>query len=323
MEGYSQVGQTTCYSRGTTGYRAPEIIVDDRKLEKAKFSKKSDIWALGCLVYETVFLERAFPSDLTTKHFSISGKLLPVPYSRDINGLQRDAVIWILQATLHCNPLKRISAEVARSYCLVQSDSKVTRLRELGQGCPEPRYSYTGRWLLPSPMYAGFEEDVVFLANNTSDPVDHARRADRLQVEQVIVDKIISHSPSEIADLCEQCMERGTNLGLWLASNLTLPPIERLVIVGLASSPLDFDLFILDQVCPRRLSEFETSRPCDDLLLDLCVGRNEEDLNLLAFEYVQRYGESPQEAWLPKAHRELKKSLEIVLEVVQNLIRMN
>src|SRR5579871_6400136 len=167
MEGYSQIGVTTCYSRGTTSYRAPEIIVDDSKLEKAKFSKKSDIWALGCLIYETVFLECAFSSDWSTKLFSISGKPIPVPYSRDINGLQRDAVIWILQATLHCDPLRRISAEVARSYCSVQSNSTAPRSRELGQNCPEPRYSYTGRWLPPSPIYVGFEEDVEFLVNIT------------------------------------------------------------------------------------------------------------------------------------------------------------
>jgi serine/threonine protein kinase len=309
MEGYSQVGRTTCDSRGTTGYRAPEIIVEKNEFEKAKFSKKSDIWALGCLIYESVFLEHAFSSDISIKHFSISGKPLSVPYALDVNGLQRDSLSYILQSTLHFNPKKRISAEDARSFCSVQSNSDVIKIRHT---CPEPRYLYAVRCLPLAPAYPGFEEDVTFLIDNTTIVTDEPSLTDLNRGIRVIVTTITSRSPSQIADLCEQFTNRcGRNLAAWLASNLDshIPAVEIFPIVALASSPLDLDLYILEKFRMKR------SGAWDDLLVDLCVGRNENDLKRLAFEYLQRYEKLPREAWLAKASNDLKPALEIILEV--------
>ena len=47
-------------ARGTTGYRAPELMRDNQ------FSKMTDIWALGCILYEMCMRTRAFPSDWHT-----------------------------------------------------------------------------------------------------------------------------------------------------------------------------------------------------------------------------------------------------------------
>lgn len=58
-EGTSHHEHTTASSRGTVGYRAPELIREDR----AVYNNKVDIWSLGCILYELVWRRKAFPSD--------------------------------------------------------------------------------------------------------------------------------------------------------------------------------------------------------------------------------------------------------------------
>jgi serine/threonine protein kinase len=57
MEGTSQHAHTTRFARGTSSYRAPELV------KTSKFTNKVDIWALGCILYEVLTLQKAFPSD--------------------------------------------------------------------------------------------------------------------------------------------------------------------------------------------------------------------------------------------------------------------
>ena len=44
--------------RGTDAYRAPELLRGTKQ-----FSKKSDIWALGCILYEMCMRKKAFRGD--------------------------------------------------------------------------------------------------------------------------------------------------------------------------------------------------------------------------------------------------------------------
>jgi serine/threonine protein kinase len=73
VEGTSKRAITTVYSRGTEGYRAPELLLDN-----PKFSSKVDIWALGCILYELASGKKAFASDLQARDFSFSQSTLPV-----------------------------------------------------------------------------------------------------------------------------------------------------------------------------------------------------------------------------------------------------
>lgn len=57
-ESGSSGSQPTQFSRGTTSYRAPELFG-----ETPKYSKKVDIWALGCITFELLTGTKAFPSD--------------------------------------------------------------------------------------------------------------------------------------------------------------------------------------------------------------------------------------------------------------------
>jgi serine/threonine protein kinase len=54
-------------SRGTDAYRAPELLnaLDSSNKDEATVSKKSDIWAIGCVLYQlaTTNKAKAFPND--------------------------------------------------------------------------------------------------------------------------------------------------------------------------------------------------------------------------------------------------------------------
>jgi hypothetical protein len=75
---------TTRYSRGTAGYRPPELIRDD----KPRYTNKVDIWAMGCIMYEIVVREPAFKEDYTLRHymlqFSRLGSRLTLPVNVDV-----------------------------------------------------------------------------------------------------------------------------------------------------------------------------------------------------------------------------------------------
>jgi serine/threonine protein kinase len=81
MEGSTEIQKTTCYSRGTPGYRAPELLeLSGSQSEKSVYSKKSDIWALGCIFYELTFSKQLFVSDLSARDWAVSGRELELPF---------------------------------------------------------------------------------------------------------------------------------------------------------------------------------------------------------------------------------------------------
>ena len=66
-EGTSRRCYTTRYSRGTIGYRAPEMLK-----EEASYNNKVDIWALGCILYEIACRKKAFASDYAVERLAFS-----------------------------------------------------------------------------------------------------------------------------------------------------------------------------------------------------------------------------------------------------------
>ena len=77
-QGTSKIARTTTYSRGTPSYRAPETILN------AKFTNKVDIFATGCILFEVVFLQKAFPhGDWQVCEYAKSHTKLPIPEKAD------------------------------------------------------------------------------------------------------------------------------------------------------------------------------------------------------------------------------------------------
>jgi serine/threonine protein kinase len=73
-EGMSQKAYSTRHGRGTQGYRAPELVLDD-----SIFSKKSDIFALGCILFELVSGEKLFASDFQIRDYTATRQTPELP----------------------------------------------------------------------------------------------------------------------------------------------------------------------------------------------------------------------------------------------------
>jgi len=62
---------TTHLSRGTASYRSPEILDSNRP----KYNQKTDIFALGCIIYEIVTGDKLFWDDFAIVNYSATGTL--------------------------------------------------------------------------------------------------------------------------------------------------------------------------------------------------------------------------------------------------------
>jgi serine/threonine protein kinase len=80
---------STSLSRGTGGYRAPELLKED-----PKFGRSVDIWALGCVLYEVAMGKKPFADDWAVFHHA-TGTSDPTPvvqggpefYQHHLNGV--------------------------------------------------------------------------------------------------------------------------------------------------------------------------------------------------------------------------------------------
>jgi serine/threonine protein kinase len=55
---------TTRFSRGTQGYRAPEVLRED-----ARYNNKADIFALGCILFEITIGKKLFRTDWGVREY--------------------------------------------------------------------------------------------------------------------------------------------------------------------------------------------------------------------------------------------------------------
>lgn len=76
-EGTSQGNHNTEFSRGTVGYRAPELLLEDNKT----YNNKVDIWAMGCILYELIVGRKAFVSDSAVLEFARTGVSLELRFN--------------------------------------------------------------------------------------------------------------------------------------------------------------------------------------------------------------------------------------------------
>jgi serine/threonine protein kinase len=75
-EGTSSRENATADARGTAGYRAPELMSG---LEGGTFTKKVDIWAMGCILYKLAFGKKMFLNDWETMKYASAGESVDLP----------------------------------------------------------------------------------------------------------------------------------------------------------------------------------------------------------------------------------------------------
>lgn len=116
--------QTTAFSRGTDGYRAPELLH-----EQSTYSNKVDIWAIGCIFFELIFFRRAFSNDFAVLRHGLKEMQLEIPLNtvKEIfpEDISSDSAIGLLDSMFEIDPANRPSAQVILSKLPAIFDVKI------------------------------------------------------------------------------------------------------------------------------------------------------------------------------------------------------
>jgi ankyrin repeat protein len=110
--------KTSLYGRGTSGYRAPELLNSEHH-----FSNRSDMWALGCILHELATGHRLFRDDFAAFKYYDSYLPAEIPYyvhsdnfwERQFSEAQRH----FLSKSAHARPSARHTCRSLSAYCTV------------------------------------------------------------------------------------------------------------------------------------------------------------------------------------------------------------
>src|SRR5271154_3681805 len=92
-EATSRMARTSRYSHGTSCYRAPELL-----RQPAKYTNRSDLWALGCIIYELSADRTAFDGDWAVHKYDQSkDTIMYNPYQWVNEGWRETARTIILE----------------------------------------------------------------------------------------------------------------------------------------------------------------------------------------------------------------------------------
>jgi serine/threonine protein kinase len=107
-EGTSRRARTTHYARGTSSYRAPELLQESG----STFTNKVDIWALGCILYELVTHKLAFSNDWAIMAYSSStANLDPASFSSAYTEQSKCVLAALIRVMLQVEKTSRPSAK--------------------------------------------------------------------------------------------------------------------------------------------------------------------------------------------------------------------
>jgi serine/threonine protein kinase len=76
-QGMSKRAATTHESKGSAGYRAPELVQE----EVGFVHKKSDLFAMGCIIVELALGHKMFPTDFHLYRYTLTRSKLLLPSS--------------------------------------------------------------------------------------------------------------------------------------------------------------------------------------------------------------------------------------------------
>lgn len=114
---------TTKYSRGTESYRAPEVLNDD-----ARYNNRSDIFALGCILYELVTGQKLFSGDFAVLQYASTAS--PILWPSAQPGSKLESLENLGSSMLMIDPLRRPSArEVQRRLQVIRTGNEKLQVK--------------------------------------------------------------------------------------------------------------------------------------------------------------------------------------------------
>lgn len=99
----------TSKSRGTEGYRAPELLLSHPG-KKAAYNNKVDIWSVGCILFELAVCQKAFFNDFATLQHQLSTKALDIPLDESFSEQCKKPINRNILSMLALKSLSRPSA---------------------------------------------------------------------------------------------------------------------------------------------------------------------------------------------------------------------
>ena len=135
---------TSHRARGTEGYYAPELLSEDHPT----FTKKVDMFALGCLLYEIFDGKKAFHDNWSIQRYAHSAAQIIITLS-DVPSQLRSHVQQCVDELLQRDPILRPNITetlpLFESYCTLLNDSISETLDEIEA---VPTYSEWKRWVV-------------------------------------------------------------------------------------------------------------------------------------------------------------------------------
>jgi ankyrin repeat protein len=132
----TNVAHTTRYSRGTGGYRAPELLN-----ENPKYTYQVDIWGLGCILYELCTKTHAFADDMAVwncYHSSSTFQMsIIIPWLLSIHARHlSQCVREMMESDPQSRPSISALCPLFQSYCMLldfQFVGELSSMPEYGQ----------------------------------------------------------------------------------------------------------------------------------------------------------------------------------------------
>ena len=127
-EGSSKTNRPTRYGRGSSGYRAPELMATD---EEPLYNNKVDIWSMGCILYELATRTCAFKTDWAVLEYRYSGKdkdvILDETFDEYTNKTIAKHVVDMLQIDATVRPsATTLSKDFIRHRQVTQASNHIT-----------------------------------------------------------------------------------------------------------------------------------------------------------------------------------------------------
>ena len=98
----------TSKSRGTEGYRAPELLLSHLG-KQAVYSNKVDIWSIGCILFELAVCQKAFFNDLATLQYQLSNEAHDILLNESFGDHCKETINRNIRSMLALTPSSRPS----------------------------------------------------------------------------------------------------------------------------------------------------------------------------------------------------------------------